>query len=190
MCLCDFSVIFSFGQRFDAVSVYLWNFAGEFCWLFQLFVNFRWFGRIWVIFRCTFDAFSKCLWDFSHANVSWKFLISSNFPGLRYRIFRKMNVFSSFLGVSLRFFRDFQFWTAFWRSLGVSLEFRWWILLTFSTFCWFSMIWTDLTYFLMHFWRVLAMRLGFFALNFRDFSLKFRISSIFSSRIWYCFGRF
>ena len=81
-----------------------------------------------------------------------------------------MTRFSSVLGVYLRFFMVFQFWNAFWRVLGVSLEFRWWNIVDFSTFRRFSLILTDLVHFWMRFWRVLAMPLEFFAFDVCVFS--------------------
>ena len=64
----------------------------------------------------------------------WKFMILSDFPGLRYRIFLKMNVFWSILNLWMRFFDDFRFLIRFWRVLVLSFEFWWWFFDEISNF--------------------------------------------------------
>ena len=84
-------------------------------------------------------------------------------------------------GISLMiFWRFFDFWTIFDDFGGSDPDFDTVLTRSKSVIGIFAIqIWALSDSFLMHFWSVLGMWLGFFASNFRDFSLKFKISSTF-----------
>ena len=139
--------------------------------LVDLIQILTWF---WHVLQMALGFLQSKIDDFSRKST-----ISSNFPGLWHRIFRKIHGFWSVVWVSLRFLRVFQILITFWSIAYCALEFRWFFVDDFSIFERFSTILVDLIQILTWFLRVLQVSLEFLLSKIDDFSRKSTISSNF-----------